>query len=393
MGKIKKYLRRNLRVRPSFFIYVAIYFLVAIVASGLTVQIVDKYVSTVSVFYIDGNEDVDRVNEDRDEDIKIAVELLDEDFSEGTSNAILFYSRNWMVFAAILIYFLLAICLAAHNFYKRKLDIPLRQLQKAAAKISEKDLDFEIEYSGNDEMGQLCQSFEMMRKQLAENNAKMWNMIDEQKRTQHILAHDIRTPLTVTKGYVEILREYMPEKKLSEEKIQETIECIHRNIVRIESFVNVVSKAQKIDDIVIKNEKVDVMAFFDSLKDNAEIIREKKMLKFTCFTDNPVAFFDKQAMEQIIFNLISNASRYAKNEIQFDCTYRDNHFTFTVSDDGKGFSDEALMHAFEPYFTEESKQTGEHFGIGLSTCKSLCEKLGGKISCYNHFGAVVKVEI
>ena len=202
MDKIN--LRRNIKMKPSFFIFVFICLLVALSLSVATVHIVDKFVSTVSVFYIDGSEDIDRINRDRDEDIYIAVETIDKDFTEDDSDAILFYSRNWIVIALLIFYFILAIFIASHIFFKLKLDTPLKQLEDAAQKISEKNLDFEIEYSGNNEMGKLCESFETMRQQLAKNNIEMWNMIEEQKRVQHILAHDIRTPLTVLLGYLDI---------------------------------------------------------------------------------------------------------------------------------------------------------------------------------------------
>lgn len=380
-------------MKPSFFIYVVLCLLSALVLSVVTVHIVDKFVSTVSVFYIDGNEDIDRINEDRDEDVYIAVEMIDEDFNEDNSDAILFYSRNWIVIALLILYFILAVFIASRTFFKRKLDIPLRELEDAAQKISEKNLDFEIEYSGNDEMGKLCASFETMRRQLVQTNIEMWNMIDEQKRVQHVLAHDIRTPLTVTKGYTDILLDYVPKGKISEEKILFTIECINRNIVRLENFVNMMSDMQKLDQLKINKEVTDVRAMFETMKDNAQIICKDKELIFNFTTDSNMAYTDSSVIEQIISNLISNASRYAKAKVYLTCNYFSGQFIITVSDDGRGFSEEALKYALEPYYTEESKNQGVHYGLGLSICKTLCKKLDGEISCRNNGGAEVTVKI
>lgn len=394
MDKIKQdKLKQNIKIKPSFFIYVVICLALALVLSIVTVHIVDKFVSTVSVFYIDGNEDIDRINEDRDEDVYIAVEMIDEDFNEETSDAILFYSRNWIVIAVLFLYFILAVFIASQTFFKRKLDVPLRQLEDAAQKISEKNLDFEIEYSGNDEMGKLCSSFEMMRRQLVQNNIEMWNMIDEQKRVHHVLAHDIRTPLTVTKGYTDILLDYVPEGKLSQEKILATIECINRNIVRLENFVNMMGDMQKLDQLKVKNESTDIKVLFETLRDSAEIICKDKKLIFLTETDSDTAYTDSSVIVQIITNLVSNANRYAESNVNLECNYRNNKFLIRVSDDGKGFSEEALRHAFEPYYTEENKNQGVHYGLGLSICKTLCNKLGGQISCRNNNGAEVTVEI
>ena len=85
--------------------------------------------------------------------------------------------------------------------------------------------------------------------------------------------------------------------------------------------------------------------------------------------------------------------RYAKNEIAMECTYLNGRLTIIVSDDGNGFSSEALLHALESHFTEEDRSQGVHFGIGLAICKNLCEKLGGSISFCNNKGAQVKIEI
>lgn len=386
-------LRRNIKMKPSFFIYVLVYLLVALSLSVITVHVVDKFVSTVSVFYIDGNEDIERINEDHDEDIYIAVEMIDKDFNDDTSDAILFYSRNWIVIAILIFYFLFAILISAHTFFRNKMNIPLTQLENAAQKISEKDLDFEIEYSGNDEMGKLCESFEIMRRQLIKNNLEMWNMINEQKRVQHVLTHDIRTPLTVTKGYTDILLEYIPKGKCNQQKILETLECINRNIVRLENFVNRISDMQKLDEMKVCKEDTDVQMLLEGLKENAMIICKDKKLIFTSESNCETACTDTAVLEQIITNLISNAVRYAKNEVRLDCKCIDGRFFITVSDDGDGFSEEALKHAMEPYFTEEDKNHGVHYGLGLAICKELCEKLQGKIRCHNDFGAVITVEI
>ncbi len=394
MDKIKySRLRENIKMKPSFFIYVFICLIIALALSVVTVHVVDKFVSTVSVYYIDGNEDIDRINEDRDEDIYIAVEMIDEDFNEDNSDAILFYSRNWIVIAMLILYFIFAVIIASQTFFKRKLDEPLRQLEEAAQKISEKNLDFEIKYSGTDEMGKLCSSFETMRRQLVQNNIEMWNMIDEQKRVQQVLAHDIRTPLTVTRGYTDILLDYMPKGEISEEKIIVTIECINRNIVRLENFVNMMSQMQKLDQMKINKKHINVNNLFEVLRETAKIICKDKELVFSYNTDNETVYTDSAIVEQIIINLLSNANRYAKSKINLECNYCQGHFSIKVSDDGEGFSDEALRYAFEPYYTEENKNQGVHFGLGLATCKALCKKLDGNISCRNNAGAEIIVEI
>ena len=90
---------------------------------------------------------------------------------------------------------------AALLFYRNKLKKPLAELMAASEKISNNDLDFSIEYDSKDELGQLCTSFEIMRTALANNFTEMWRQVEERKQLNAAFAHDLRTPLTVLKGY------------------------------------------------------------------------------------------------------------------------------------------------------------------------------------------------
>ena len=104
------------------------------------------------------------------------------------------YKRQLYVIAAIL--------LAAVLFYRNKLKRPLTILKEAAEKISAQELDFSVAYAAQDEMGNLCRSFEEMRQALQQNNRLMWQQMEERRRINAAFAHDLRTPLTVLKGDV-----------------------------------------------------------------------------------------------------------------------------------------------------------------------------------------------
>lgn len=162
---------------------------------------------------------------------------------------------------------------------------------------------------------------------------------------------------------------------------------------RLENFVNRISDMQKLDEMKVCKENTDVQLLFEALKENATIICKDKKLIYTNKSNRKTVFTDGAVLEQIITNLVSNAVRYARNEVKLDCRCIDGHLLITVADDGNGFSEEALKHATEPYFTEEDKNNGVHYGLGLSICTELCEKLDGKIRLYNDSGAVISVEI
>lgn len=92
---------------------------------------------------------------------------------------------------------------AVFLFYRNKLKVPFEKLMSASVSIGNNDLDFTLEYDRKDEMGRLCAEFEVMRRQLAENNRWMWQMVENEKALRASIAHDIRSPLAVLKGYHE----------------------------------------------------------------------------------------------------------------------------------------------------------------------------------------------
>ena len=101
-------------------------------------------------------------------------------------------------------------CAAVFLFYRNKLKKPIEELALASKRIAQNHLDFNITYENKDEMGVLCMEFERMREQLAENNRILWKNIEEEKMLRAAIAHDIRSPLSVLKGYQEMLMEYLP---------------------------------------------------------------------------------------------------------------------------------------------------------------------------------------
>lgn len=117
-------------------------------------------------------------------------------------------------------------------FYRKKLKQPLELLAGATDKIMEQNLDFELAYDCADEMGALCQSFEKMRQALYENNRKMWEMLEERRLLQASVAHDLRNPIAITKGYAEYLYTGMQRGGLDREKTCRILENIMSNALR-----------------------------------------------------------------------------------------------------------------------------------------------------------------
>lgn len=294
--------------------------------------------------------------------------------------------------------FIVCLSLISILFYKKILQQPLELLGAAADKIADNNLDFTIHYDRPDEFGRLCQSFEKMRSALHNNHLELWRQIEERRRLNAAFAHDLRTPLTVLKGQSDILIKYTPE--LSEEKIIETAKMMQRHIARLENYVNTMNTLQRLEDIEIHCKSVDMVHFVKQLRDTGACICTDKRFVFQKTQYPSLSFgeedlcsvqiaLDVPIILQVYENLLSNAVRYAEEQVTVSTQMIDNNFHITVSDDGAGFSAQDLCEATRPFYKAAGRPDQEHFGIGLNICKVLCEKHGGFLKLENKNGAAV----
>lgn len=276
------------------------------------------------------------------------------------------------------VYSALCIIAAVLLFYRNKLKRPLTELRAASEKISNNDLDFSIEYDSKDELGQLCASFEIMRTTLAKNFSEMWRQVEERKQLNAAFAHDLRTPLTVLKGYNEILQ--------TSEHIQtrETAATMGKHISGMETYVSSMSNLRRMEDTQPEYKLISLQSFLSSLYESANIVcaQNGKTMLLQNEVSIPQLSLDSSFVSQVCNNLISNAVRYAQNTITLSFTLENGGLLLSVSDDGKGFDKNNLHKVTAPYFTEETDHS-EHFGLGLYICKLLCEHHGGYLKIDN----------
>lgn len=285
-----------------------------------------------------------------------------------------------------LIFFIGLLLLADIIFYKVKLKTPIEILNKGAMEISNNNLDFCLEYNNN-ELGNLCNAFEKMRSELNKNNIKMWTMINDRKQLNAAFSHDLRNPLTVLKGYSNYLTKYIPTGKLSDEKILSTTQLMSEHINRIEYYVENMSNAQRLEDLVVSKSMSNINKFIENLDENISIIAKQEGKSFTLKSqiNNINLFFDENIILRVVENIISNAFRYARNNVSILIYLEQELLTFVIEDDGIGFSKESLKLALRPFYRDKTlNDSNAHFGMGLYISKILCEKHGGSISIENN---------
>ena len=120
-------------------------------------------------------------------------------------------------------------------------------------------------------MGQLCKSFENGFR-LVQNKEKMWELIEEQKKINSAFAHDLRTPLTVVKGYSDFLARYIPEGKVSEEKLVSTLRLMSEHIQRLEKYSRTMREIRNFDEWDINKEETDILRLQGKIEETAEAL-------------------------------------------------------------------------------------------------------------------------
>lgn len=271
---------------------------------------------------------------------------------------------------------------AAAIYYRMKLKAPILQLQEGMKRIQDNDLDFSIGYSSDDELGQLCRSMEKMRKELRHNNKTLWETLQQRKLLNTSVAHDLRTPITVLRGYLDFLEKNIPQDKLTEEMLMDTISSMQGAVLRLERYAECVRDVEKIESIEIKREQQDTVSLLKEMESNICQLEDDKKVVFLTDIFLPSINIDKSVVFRVLENLLQNAMRYRKEKVIVEVYQKDSLFLISVKDDGKGFSEEDLRQATNMFYGKE--KGSEHFGIGLGVCRLLCEKHGGFLQISNN---------
>ena len=296
---------------------------------------------------------------------------------------------------AAVLWYSLCLCLAALIFYLWKLKKPFRVLNQAVQKISENDLDFHIEYKGEDEFGRLCQAFEIMRQALEQNNKKMWNSVEERKRLNAAFAHDLRTPLTVMRGHTDMLLGTLTETTDSSGEIASSVQAISNQIARLGAFADTMGSLQRLEDYEPCLKPVSASELTEMLSQTSAALFPNGQAEIHSELTGNDLLLDKEALAQICENILSNSARYAKEKVNISLCREREYLIITIEDDGIGFSEKDLKNASLAYYRGDKSQSDSvsHFGLGLYISSILTEKLGGGLQLSNGTNGGAKILI
>lgn len=252
---------------------------------------------------------------------------------------IIFKTAQTLIVLLPVIFSFVGIACASSLFYRIKLKGPIDALKQGIVHIADNDLSFSISYQKKDELGQLCGAFEKMRRELLDNSRRMWALVDERKKINASISHDLRTPITVIKGYSEYLDRNIGKDILTEDGIREVVTYIHQAASRLEDYANSVHAVQALEDMSLEYKKIALSDLMKEMQTQLSILSKQHRTKINISEQLPekVACTAPAAVFRIVENIVSNSLRYCKSKIDLDFSYSQPFLQSQLQMTGKAF--------------------------------------------------------
>ncbi len=272
--------------------------------------------------------------------------------------------------------------------YKRIL-VPLDKLQIATKRIADGDLDYQLDERDFSEIPFLYNDFERMRIKLKEDEEEKKLSEDAAKELVSNISHDLKTPLTAIRGYVEGILDGVAS---SPQKTRDYLNTIYNKTNDMTSLIDELLYYSQVAEkhMSYKYEKIYVKEFFYEYVKDLYLELETIKIKFEYIVDigrNTVIDMDKEQIKRALNNIVSNAVKYMDKEepeIHFRVTETSDAINIQISDNGRGIDEKDLPHIFERFYRSDVSRNTKlgGSGIGLSIVKKVIE---------NHEGSVVAV--
>lgn len=289
-----------------------------------------------------------------------------------------------MILAVVLILVFTAGILVAWIY--RGMFTPIRKLQVAAENIKEGNLDFKLEYTKDNELGALCQSFEEMRMRLKDSAEEKLSNEKENKVLISNISHDLKTPITAIKGYVEGIIDGVAD---TPEKMDKYIRTIYNKANEMDTLINELTLYSKIDTnrIPYNFNRINISDYFNDCIEELTLDLEAKNIGLAYFnyTEEDIQIIaDPEQLKRVINNIIGNSVKYLDKQKGFiNIRVKDvgDFIQVEIEDNGKGIAAKDLPYIFDRFYRTDASRnsaTGGS-GIGLSIVKKIIEDHGGSI--------------
>ena len=316
--------------------------------------------------------------------------VYDISLPQSSSSQVKLMAKDMILTATIILVFT---ALSVGLWIYRSIAVPLVKLKKATKNIKEGNLDFVLEVEGNDEFSQLCQDFEEMRKRLKESTEEKILMDKENKELISNISHDLKTPITAVKGYVEGIMDGVAD---TPEKMDRYVRTIYNKTNEMDHLINELTFYSKIDTnrIPYTFSKLNVEDYFSDCAEELGLEMETRGIElvYANYVEKDVQVIaDGEQIRRVIHNIVSNAIKYMekpKGIIQLRVKDVGDFIQVEIEDNGKGIAAKDLPYIFDRFYrTDVSRNSSKGgSGIGLSIVKKIMEDHGGKVWATSRLG-------
>ena len=303
--------------------------------------------------------------------------------SETGQDGIQIMTKDLFVYALVILVFT---SLSVGLWIYRSIATPLVKLRKATRNIKDGNLDFVLDVEGTDEFSELCRDFEEMRRRLKESAEEKIILDKENKELISNISHDLKTPITAVKGYVEGIMDGVAD---TPEKMDRYVRTIYNKTNEMDHLINELTFYSKIDTnrIPYTFSKLNVEDYFSDCAEEIGLELETRgiQLCYANYVDRSVQVIaDGEQIRRVIHNIIGNAIKYmdkAKGVIQIRVKDVGDFVQVEIEDNGKGIASKDLAYIFDRFYrTDVSRNSSKGgSGIGLSIVKKIMEDHGGKV--------------
>ena len=288
---------------------------------------------------------------------------------------------------------LISVALVVGLWVYRSIAVPLVKLKKATQNIKEGNLDFVLDVEGKDEFSELCQDFEEMRRRLKESTEEKSLIEKENRELISNISHDLKTPITAVKGYVEGIMDGVAD---TPEKMDRYVRTIYNKTNEMDHLINELTFYSKIDTnrIPYTFSKLNVEDYFEDCSEEVGLEIETRGIElvYANYVEKDVMVIaDGEQIRRVIHNIISNAIKYMdkpKGIIQIRIKDVGDFIQIEIEDNGKGIGPKDLPYIFDRFYrTDVSRNSSKGgSGIGLSIVKKILEDHGGKVWATSRLG-------
>ena len=265
---------------------------------------------------------------------------------------------------------------------------PIEEMNVAMHHIANGNFDYVLQgkEKSTDEMGELYKSYEDMRLKLKESAEEMKEKEKQNKELVSNITHDLKTPITSIKGYVEGLVDGVAD---TEEKRERYIKTIYTKACDMDRLINELTFYSGIDTnrIPYHFHKLNVTDYFNDCVEDVglELESENIRLNYTnLINPDTLIIADPEQMKKVINNIIGNSIKYMdkdKGIINIRLTEDNDSVRVEIEDNGKGIATKDLGNIFERFYRTDASRNSSRggSGIGLSIVKKIIEDHGGYI--------------